>query len=329
MNMKNILITVFLAGNVFFFSLVSAQEDNSKNDNKDPFSSLEAFKNNLYSAHEILSKNIMRSTNWVDSFFGNKKQFDEQNGTRLNFYHILSKFESEDVQARPGIKINLKFPNLEKKLQINIEKRASNEDTASPIAESNLLTERDLPNKDLRTSASLFLKNLSDLNIKFTAGVRIKIPPRVFSHFRVSKIVPLPFEWNMKSISTSYWEQVEGVGQSLSVDFDRRISDLFLLRIVNESAWTDENDTISSSHGPSLFQKISLRRAISYNFRFNYLNRPNYRIDNYSASISYRQNISKSWLFYELVPQINFARIRNFKSNLGIALKTEFSIGDF
>ena len=124
-------------------------------------------------------------------------------------------------------------------------------------------------------------------------------------------------------------EQDQGAGQSLSIDGDRQIVDDLSFRFVNESTWLDLTDELSTSHGPSFYYKISNRRAVSFNSRANLSNRPQYEIDNYDFNLVYRQNLHKEWLYYELIPSINFSRERSFHSHLGITGKVEFFVGSF
>jgi hypothetical protein len=286
-------------------------------------------KDKVYTAHDVLSKKLMTTTNWIDSFFGNKKYLEEQNGSRLRFFNIFSKFESDKFRSQPAFKFNFRFPNLQKKLQINFEKRGKNETNLTAIPETRLSTEDGRTEDDLRSSASYFLDNMLDFKIKVTAGARIRWPVKLFGNLRISREFLFPRNWEFRIISNSFWEQVEGYGESFSADFSKQLSENFLFRFVNETTWLDDSDITYVAHGPSLYQRLSVRRVISYNARVNYNNRPTYHLQNYALSVIYRQNIMKQFLFYELVPQVSFDKSRNFKAKSGIALKIELTIGGF
>ncbi len=318
-----ILILLFLQ-NIVFAS--QKREQQSPEKERTIFQDL---KQSFYEGHGHLSTSLLIATNWIDSFFGDKKSLEEKNGTRLRVYYIASKEESSDFTAEPAFKLDLKLPNLQKKLQISFEKSAKSEKQAGLSPENKPSTDKRVEKEEVRGSISLFLNEVLDFDLKFTTGVKANIPPRLFSNFRISREYNIPGGWTLRTISNTFWEQVPGFGQSLTGDFERTLSDNLLLRVINESTWLDESDEITASHGPTLFQRLSSRRVVSYNIRANYTNRPQYQLDAYVFNLVYRQNISKGWLFYEIVPTISFPRSYNFKSRLALAAKIECLIGDF
>lgn len=320
----------------FLFSLCIAQAYSAELSGKssEKKESISSFKEILYVGHRKLSNATMISTNWIDSFFGNKKYLEEQNGTRLRLYHIFSKRESTDLTSETAFKFNLRFPNLEKRLQFSIEKKGSSELATTATPESRLSTEANKNNTDLRAGASYYLKQFVKVDAKLTAGFKLEvppkdIPPKLFANFRLSKVFKISENWSTKAVSNSFWLQKDGVGESVTVDFDRVINKNLLFRFINESTWLDSTSVINTAHGPTLFQRLSSRRAISYNGRFNYSSKPKYRLQNIIWSVSYRQNILKNWFFYELTPFAETNKLNNFNYTPGVSFKLELVVGEF
>lgn len=310
----------------FFISLTSlyAQENNQT-------ATFDRIQEGIDNTQSFLSKKVLNTTNWIDSFFGNKKSLDEQNGSRVRLFYILSKEESQDFDHTPSYKVDIRLPNLQKKIQISLESSQDSE-AATPTPETQLSTESDSPVNTQggeRGSISYFFKELAETKFKLSAGARFGIPPRVFTNFRASKEHDLGYFWKLRAISNTFWEQDQGFGESLSMDFSKELSSNLNIRLVNEATWLDSSDTINASHGPTLFHILSKRRIVSYNYRQNYSNRPNYRLNEHLLNIVYRQNIHDNWLFYEMIPSLRFARYDHFHSHLGVTVKVECLIGSF
>lgn len=295
---------------------------------EESISAIKKLKSSIYGTQAFLSEQIMISTNWVDTFFGNKKFLEERNGSRIRLYNISQVSESDNFENDTAYRLSLRFPNLQKHLQFHLEKRASEETEITPVSELELSTDSELPNDEIRGGLSYFFKDYLDFNFKLTAGVLISLDPTPYSKFRISRDYDFIENWSTRFITTSYWDHKNLFSQSTSLDFDRVLNDKMEFRFINESTWSDSSDTLNASHGPSLYQKLSKRRVISYNFRANYSNRPRYQLERYLFSMVYRQNISKNWFFYELTPFWQFERARNFKDDPGISFKVEFIIGD-
>ncbi|MDA8792960.1 hypothetical protein N9N67_06930 [Bacteriovoracaceae bacterium] len=285
--------------------------------------------NKINQSHKFVSQQLMRLTNWFDSFFGNKKYLLEQNGSRIRFFNTTNKFEKNEMTNDNGYRVSLRFPNLENLLQINIERRGEEESGATPTPETRLTTENVRDEGAVRASVSALYRKSKKLDFKFTAGYKFEIPPFPFLNFRVSLEDKIFTKWKYRFISSSFWEEPIGQGQSFSYDFDRKITKDTLFRFVNEYSWFKEPMIENFSHGPSLFHRLNQKNALSYNFRAKFNQKWKDRADQYAASIVYRHNIFKEWFFYELVPLIQYNQVENYVAKHGISIKFEIAIGDY
>lgn len=285
--------------------------------------------NQIIQSHTFVSQQLMRLTNWFDSFFGNKKLLEEQNGSRIRLFNITNKFERNDITNESGYRVSLRFPNLEKFLQINFERRGDEESDITPTPETRLPTENVRDEGVVRASVSALYRTSKKLDFKFTAGYKFEIPPFPFLNFRVSVEDKLFSKWKYRFISTSFWEQPIGQGQSFSYDFDRKLTKDVLFRLVNEYSWFKETMVENYSHGPTLFHRINQKNALSYNFRAKFNQKWKEQADQYVASIVYRHNIFKEWFFYEIIPLIQYNQSENYIAKHGASLKFEIAVGDF
>lgn len=260
--------------------------------------------------HDKVSASLTSVATKIDEFFFNTKDVKIQNQTSLRFYQIFSKSEYDEYKSDFNFRFNLDLPNIEKKLKISIEKKSGETEQLSSGASNILPTEKDRE-RELRGGLSYFLDSVFDFDMKISAGVRLGIPPTPFADFKVTRDIFFG-DWRTRFYLSSFWSHRGGFGQTVSLDEDYKISENFLFRFVNEFTWLDSTDQINVSHGPTLYHSISQRRALAYSVRANYLNRPNYRLENYDLAMSYRQAIIANVFYYEIVAHLTFPRERNF-----------------
>ena len=158
--------------------------------------------------------------------------------------------------------------------------------------------------------------------MKLSTGVKVSIPPTPFAEFKLSRDV-LFLGGKFRFYANTFWSHRDGVGQSSSIDYDYKLFEKLLLRFANEASWTDMTDRIFVSHGPTLFHTISDRRIMAYSARANFVNKPNYALQNYDLSIHYRQTIVQKILFYEVVPRLTFPRSNRFSKVYSGLIKFE------
>ena len=278
-----------------------------------------------YASHSFVSKQILILTNYFDSFFGDKKNLEVHNGSALRFYHITTKSEGAKVENEFAYSFNLGLPNLQRKLQLSIEKNSDTQIQATTQQEGALQTEAGRDNESTRVGVGVLLKPFLNWNVKLTGGVKAQLPPIPFAQLLFSRVIEIG-KWNMRLVPRFFWNKQDSYGQSFTADFDRRLSKFLLFRFSNEQTWLDNDQILRTSHGPSLFQSLTDKISVSYNIRALFSDDPNFRLLNYNASISYRQNILKRWLFYEVIPSLGISK-RDFNLTPSASIKFELVFG--
>ena len=113
----------------------------------------------------------------------------------------------------------------------------------------------------------------------------------------------------------------------MDVDFDKRLNETFLFRFVNNVRWDDQDYIIGLENGPSLFQKLSEKKALSYHAHVFSESQDNLYVTNYLLQITYRQNLYKSWFFVNVTPFLNFPRERKFQRTPGLLVRFDTIFG--
>lgn len=277
--------------------------------------------------HQTVSQSILLLTNRFDSFFGSERADDEANGSTIRLSWDHRKVESIEYENKVNLRMNLKFPALQEKLKFRFdkkeEKKTSKEDLNENKSDSKTVNQI---SKEQAENRKRIIDYAKYWNLRFEAGVRAEIPVNPFINLRVWRPYSGSFwEFNPTHEFFVFWDDGFGTRHSFNVDF--KLTEKVLLRIENAFSWTDLSDTIRSTHGPSLFYKLSRRRAISFNAKAFGKSRPTYFINNYSLSATYRQLIYKKWLFFEVSPALSFPSSNDFERIASIFFKLETVFG--
>lgn len=284
--------------------------------------------------HDELSKDIIKLATRLDNFFGTERADDEANSTRIRVYTVSTKLEGETASTEGNIKLQLVLPKTQKRLQLVLESDEEDSDESSTqragqprnITDNKATESTAKKAADATTAALRYIVDTAGIRTSFDAGLRFTSKPQVFYRLRLRKNVPLG-KWVFRPVEQIRWVQDEGHSSNTDLDLDKRLSDKWHFRIVNNVFWNDQDYNIELTNGTSWFQTINDKIGLSYNLRVNSSNTPTFAINNYSASIGFRQLLYKKWFFWTIIPAINFPRDRNFHRTPSLTLRFDTILG--
>lgn len=283
--------------------------------------------------HNKLSQDILGVATRLDNFFGTDRADDEANNTRIRIYTVSTKFEGETASTEGNIKLQLVLPKTQKRLQLIVESdeedidnnnsaaTQSNNNTAAAGSES-----ASQKAADATTAALRYIVDTAGIRTSFDAGLRFTSKPQVFYRLRFRRNVSLG-RWIFRPVEQIRWVQDEGHTSDTDLDFDRKINKKWLFRVVNNIFWNDQDYNIELTNGPSWFQTINEKMGLSYNLRVNSSNTPSFAVNNYSASVGFRQLLYKNWFFWTISPAVNFPRENNFHRTPSLTLRFDAILG--
>ncbi|MCF8059392.1 MAG: hypothetical protein K9K67_08850 [Bacteriovoracaceae bacterium] len=267
-------------------------------------------------AHESVSNTILLLSNRIDSFFGSRRGDDEANGSRLRVFYDSTFRQDQKWEDRVDMRFSLRLPQLQKLLNLSFKREGGK----APPKEAPKETPIAPKLKDLIVTTQKWTFN-------FNTGLRVDIPPNLFARARLRRTMLFFDLWEFNPTQEATWFQEQGFGLNFSHDLDYQLAPDLLFRIVNSVFWLDDTDEVTTTHGPSLFQQLSDNRALSYSLQAQGTNRPKYYINNYVASIQYRQLIHSNWLFLEIRPAVDFPKERRWQEVYSLFFRIEAVFG--
>lgn len=267
---------------------------------------------------ETVSSMVVTLANRLDSFFGDERSDDEQNGSTLRLTPSYTFYDKKPDVTELGININLKLKNLEAKAK-EIEAKLRNEviTTAGEIggvggtsAAAKKATKKDFWHFNFESK--LAARPAIYYSGKFRLRRNLEFGPLVH-HIAASA----GWDTDVK------WSQVNNLTSDLA------ITDEFLFRFLNESTWRISKQEFQTIHGPSLIQNVNKYNSVSYNIRYLFaVDYEEFQHTNSIYSINFRHSTPSKRIFIDLIPSYAYPRDDFYHEVRSIELRIEYFFGD-
>lgn len=286
----------------------------------------------LDTIHKGITRGVLGTASWVDSFFYDPRHAVEENKTRL-----ILRFDAFNEQGMPTdysthVQIKLRLPQLKNKAHIIISGDPQDEGEETATGKGAVPARNDI-NKDLTqprqtsTSIGYFFKSNERRNVNARVGVRYRHGDLVVflrNHYRV--LYPLD-GWSVRFTQEFPWWSDNGWESLTAFDLERQFRNGFFFRTSVIGHWYDNAHGYFYTLSAALVQPLSPRRALSYEWTNNFATRPTNKLTDIVLSVRYRQRLWKDWLYAEIAPQVRYSRDQNFHDIPGIWFRLELQFG--
>jgi len=218
---------------------------------------------------------------------------DARAGTSVRWYNDFIYSEGGDVDYSTKLKARLHLPFVSKRLKL-IYESVSDEEFLDFFP-----NDSDELDSALGLRYDAYAKGYSSFNIKAT------LRPRIEARYRFT--YPLTTDVVFRLTQRVYQEKQE-TGEITDVDFDLSLSDDFLARWSSFAGYNDDLKGWNYGTGLTLYHYLAQDQALQYSATINATDEPHNHYEYAQVSVTYRQNVWKEWLFYELIPRYQWER---------------------
>lgn len=270
----------------------------------------------LETTQQLLGGQVNTVANRLDLFFADQRADDELARSRIRLRQSYEVRERELMKDETQIRLNLRLPNLEERFKFEVEKEAKKE-------------EKDKKKKDEAKKDAIANELNKNWQYRADIGTVASIPPRVFFRNRLRK------NWETGEIIHRFVEEVSWFSdrdweQNTSVDSDLSISEETLLRFTNSSDWKITRKDFSTSHGPSLRQRLSENDGVSYSFSTStVVEKGVWYVDGHRLAANYRRNLYKQWIYLDVIPGLAFPKKWHFRRTPFFGIQLEALFGGY
>lgn len=285
--------------------------------------------------HRTLTKRIINSASWLDSFFANERSLAEENRSNIRLRYNFFLEESSDLSNQPRIRGRLVLPALQKKAHIifsaDPEEPLSEDKTFSEDTDSEkvVMETPKTPTGDKQrftTALQYFLESTDKQSISIRSGMRLSsLKPAFFVAPRYRLLIPLD-SWDFRFTQEVMYRTDTKFQETTRFDFERPL-DPYFFRATAEGSWFEDSSGYFYKLKFSLFHPLGPKNALTYEWVNSFETEPTGKLMDIAFRARYRQTIWREWVFFEVVPQCHFPSDRDQQFTPGILFAVEAVFG--
>ena len=277
--------------------------------------------------HRIVSKRLVSTANWLDSFFQDERSEIEENTSTLRLR--LSSFmeDGKGVKGDAQLRLRLVLPELEDKFYILITGEQEDTDDLENDTFKKTAEIDDTRDRNVNLSLRYFIKKARDMNLSLKVGARVNgFSPVAYGgpRFRISRHAG---PWLIRFTQEVKWFSGEGWESDSRFDFEKFLAESLFFRARTEGYWYEEEYGYFYEVNFSIYQVLDEDRAMRYAWNNYFETRPSHRLDQILLGITYRQRFWRKWLYFELSPQLAFREEDGRHPSPGITVAVEAFFG--
>lgn len=245
--------------------------------------------------HCLVSYRATQTAQWLDSLFGQVEDSQDSIG-RIRIVNDMAWLEGGGLAGQIRIRASVKLPNAKRRFRLVI----SDEDDS-------LYANNTIPstNNESTSAAIRWLPNLAS-RVKSSVDIGVHAND-VFTRFRAQR------EWRISDDSIFRFRETLRYGAKTELksvsqgEVERLLNDKTVLRLSTAlQYWQNEPKPVGLrwSQDNSILHKISTQKSVAYGVTIEGVQQPSWQVTSDRLFVLYRQSFWRSWLYYELEPQL-------------------------
>jgi len=278
--------------------------------------------------HSGLSRRVLSTAEWLDSFFLDERAVKEENHTYVRFRYDVFVEEKSGVRYGPTVDLRLVLPELQRKTHLVFSSEQPTPPPGAP-AEPNTTGAGVGPAPERRATAAIhyFFRSTAEESAILRVGIVANLKsPALFVAPRYRLLIPLK-PWDFRFSQEVVYRTDTRWQSETQFDLERPLPHELFFRTNVTGIWKEEVRGYSYSLNFSLRQPLTTSHALNYVWSNSYQTRPIQELTEVALRVGYRHSFWREWLFYEISPQVRFPRDRNFDVTPGILFRIEMFFG--
>jgi len=258
----------------------------------------------------------------VDRFFGDDRNYQESNKSmlQLDITKVAGYGGSRNIVFTGRAKVHL--PSAENRFRLVLESNPDKNVTGEPTQGKPALLDKVTAPESYAVAARYEKAEESVWHFSSDAGLKFQSGLTPFARIRGSYSVPLD-QWRLKVAESVFWFNTIGVGETTQLDLERPLSENMMFRATSNASWLRDKHNFDLRQDFSIYHTLDERSALLYQVAAIGVSEPQVQATEYVALFLYRYRLHRSWMFFEVSPQLHFPRARNFESSPQLNLRLE------
>jgi hypothetical protein len=278
--------------------------------------------------HGQLSRKLLSTAEWLDSFFADANYVKEENQSYVRFRYDFFKEEYAPAVFKPAFDLRLALPELERRTHIAFS-AAPSETLTGPGTPVLTPAERfgEVEQANFTTALQYFFKTTPKENFIVMSGVQFsKFKPVPLVEPRYRLLFPFPI-WKIRFTQEVLWRTDTAWQMDSRLEFERQLPKDLFFRTTIDGVWASRVLGYTYSLAFLLREPFDQTHAVDYEWINTWQTRPVDELTEIDFRIRYRHSFWREWLFFEVSPQVRFPQSNNFDIIPGILFRLEMFFG--
>jgi len=280
--------------------------------------------------HGDISKGIIGTAAWFDSFFSDPRYAVEENKTRIVLREDAYLERGGHWALSTHVQIKLVLPWLKNRAHLVLS-GDPDEQTATQgvLADTAGIPAIETATKERNTSGAIgyYFKSDDKRNISLRAGIRYRNGKLVFftrPHYRVLYTLGT---WNLRVTQEfPFWSDTRWESQT-AIDLERQLTQKYFFRASLYGTWQEHVAGYSYSTVVTLQRTLGPISAFSYEWVNSFVTKPHHILSQVSLDVRYRRQVWRKWMYFEVSPGMRFPHDQAFKFIPTLLFRLEMTFG--
>jgi len=277
----------------------------------DPCIGEEGYKDSwLDHTHAYLTRKLCEPAVWFDDFFGDDRVEQEgRPGSFVRWRNAATWTEGQGLEYRTRFSANVRLPKIERRLRL-IVSGETRDDPTEVLPDDPVDPGFELNPEISRFNAGLRYDLFDQPRYKLSlgGGVRVRFPVDPYARVRFRYTHPMGNVSLLRLTQTGLWRKEDGFSETTQLDLERAFFESTLLRWANSGTYGEITDGLNWASQMSLLHQYSAKTAISLDVGAWGVTEPGFEVSTYRVGTRFRQNVYRTWLFYELEPSVSWTK---------------------
>lgn len=282
----------------------------------------------LNAPHAYLSQRITSFANGIDRYFGDERFYQESNKTLLRL-DFDNSFTPGEYRPELSARAKLVLPATQKRfhllLETDPERRVTEQQGAAGEPLQVLGTDINTP-KDYAAALRFQRQQQDRWHFSTDAGIKLKLHLDPFLRLRGSYTLPMD-GWRLRLTQSGYWFNSIGLGETTQLDIEHFIGEQSLFRATSNATWLHDRQAFNLRQDFTILRELDPHNAMLYQLSVLGNSRPSTAITGYVVQLRLRHRLHRQWLFYDVIPQMQYLRDNQFVPEPSLLLRLEVHFG--
>jgi hypothetical protein len=256
-----------------------------------------------------IQRGVCSTARFVDRIFGRENQYSEYDDETSGRASVTLGWDQQDeFEVDTRFRASANLPQINERFNATIGRASRDEYVADEIGIFNPAVSQFTDDEPAEWFAGVGYRAHQGRDSRFDlgAGIKLESPLNPYANARYRRYLYGKSGLLTTLRTTFFVENDEGFGVTQAVDFDKVLSEEYLLRLSNSVRMSEKTDGVRWRIRPALYQAIDYRRAMRYE-AYVRGETDSTQPDLYGVAVTHRRSAWRDWLFLEFGAELFWA----------------------